>query len=597
VTMPLCLIRLFRGRAVASSLAVGVLAIVSTVTATRTIEAQTARTWFVATTGDDSAAGTVLQPLRTIQRAADLVNPGDTVIVEDGTYTGTGVGTACGSNTRPVVCLTRGGNSTAWVTFRARNFGAAKIDGQSNTSTDGFRFLANANYIQVFGFEVFGVGNAAGSSSGFEMYNGGHDVVIAENDVHDVGRLCTDTSNGEVGVFVEQPRVTITRNTIHDIGRFINGENGCSTSYAASRDHGVYVNGQATNSAIPGAADASITDNVFYRNQRGWSVQIYPGIVASLSILNNTFAFPNPYQDGHIILGASTSNSRIENNIFYKPKTAAISFYTGTQTNLQITNNIVYGGSVITSVPAGTTLTANQLTDPLLLNATITPYDFHLNPMSAAIAKGVTLPEVPVDHDGVLRPTGIYDLGAYQTVSGTMQTVAMPTITPGGGQWNATINVTLGTATPGAIIHYTTDGTTPTALSTTYNAPFTLSASGTVQAVAMMIGWYDSPVAQALFQIQAQADTVLPTVSFLSPQDGATVPPNGNVSFSVAASDNVRVASVRFDVDGRTIATDTSAPYSASYNFKKAAKGAHLVTATAVDDSGNKLSKSITVWR
>ena len=40
----------------------------------------------VAVTGNDTAQGTAQQPLRTIQRAADLANPGDTVTVHAGIY-------------------------------------------------------------------------------------------------------------------------------------------------------------------------------------------------------------------------------------------------------------------------------------------------------------------------------------------------------------------------------------------------------------------------------------------------------------------------------------------------------------------------------
>ncbi|MFF4272880.1 right-handed parallel beta-helix repeat-containing protein [Streptomyces sp. NPDC001536] len=44
------------------------------------------RTLVVATNGSDSAAGTLAQPLRTLQKAVDLALPGDTIAVRGGTY-------------------------------------------------------------------------------------------------------------------------------------------------------------------------------------------------------------------------------------------------------------------------------------------------------------------------------------------------------------------------------------------------------------------------------------------------------------------------------------------------------------------------------
>ena len=152
--------------------------------------------YYVSPSGNDSNPGTESQPFATIQRAANIVNPGDTVVVEDGVYTGTGAGTACASNSRPIVCMTRGGLAGSPVTFRARNPFGAKLDGRSNQSTDGIRLIGQANYVTIEGFEIFGVGNSSGSASGIELYAAGHDSVITENDIHDVGRLCTDTTNG-----------------------------------------------------------------------------------------------------------------------------------------------------------------------------------------------------------------------------------------------------------------------------------------------------------------------------------------------------------------------------------------------------------------
>jgi Right handed beta helix region len=320
---------------------------------------QTSPLLFVSPAGSDSNPGSELQPFATIQHAADVVTPGDTVVVEDGTYTGLGAGTPCASATdRPVVCLTRGGTASAWVTFQARHPYGAKIDGQQNRSTHGFRFLNKANFIRIEGFEVFGLGSTNSGVSAFLIYSGGHDVTIARNDIHDIGRLCTDHIYGMSGVFIENAHVTIDANRIHDIGRYAMGENGCHprTLNYQNHDHGLYISGKADGSA-PGAADVLVTNNTFSRFERGWAIQIYPAAVSRLSVLDNTFAFANPFRDGHIIFAASTSDARVENNVFYGPRHVALNFTFATHTNLQVKNNRVFDAKLMNIRPLGALVT------------------------------------------------------------------------------------------------------------------------------------------------------------------------------------------------------------------------------------------------
>jgi hypothetical protein len=76
-------------------------------------------------------------------------------------------------------------------------------------------------------------------------------------------------------------------------------------------------------------------------------------------------------------------------------------------------------------------------------------------------------------------------------------------------------------------------------------------------------------------------DTTAPTVSVTAPAANATV--SGNFTLKANASDNVGVASVQFKVDGVVVGTDTSSPYTLSWNSTAVANGSHTVTAVASD--------------
>ncbi len=79
---------------------------------------------------------------------------------------------------------------------------------------------------------------------------------------------------------------------------------------------------------------------------------------------------------------------------------------------------------------------------------------------------------------------------------------AAPTITPNGGTSTGPVSVTLASATSGASIRFTTDGTAPTSsVGTLYTAPFLLSSSATVKAIAFKADLGDSPAASAVFAI------------------------------------------------------------------------------------------------
>ena len=86
----------------------------------------------------------------------------------------------------------------------------------------------------------------------------------------------------------------------------------------------------------------------------------------------------------------------------------------------------------------------------------------------------------------------------YESTGGT-PTCGTPTITPNGGTFYISQSVKIECATDGATIHYTIDGTNPTASSTTYSAPFAITSTTTVKAIAVKEGANNSEIASATF--------------------------------------------------------------------------------------------------
>jgi Chitobiase/beta-hexosaminidase C-terminal domain len=77
--------------------------------------------------------------------------------------------------------------------------------------------------------------------------------------------------------------------------------------------------------------------------------------------------------------------------------------------------------------------------------------------------------------------------------------IAAPTFDPPGGTFTTAQLVTISCATPGALIYYTIDGTTPDMNSTLYTVPILVAQSETVQAIAYV--FVETPNAPGNFSV------------------------------------------------------------------------------------------------
>ena len=108
----------------------------------------------------------------------------------------------------------------------------------------------------------------------------------------------------------------------------------------------------------------------------------------------------------------------------------------------------------------------------------------------------------------------------YTESSGGGDVAATPSIS-GMTSFLSSTEVSITCATDGALIHYTTDGSTPTSSSATYSDPFEISATTTVKAIAVKDGLDDSDVASSTFT-KVTPKTVAEAIDYIDAGENLT---------------------------------------------------------------------------
>src|SRR5262245_42567920 len=303
------MVRVFR----ISSLAV-VLAVAGGLLAPPLTVAAPLRTFYVDPAGNDSAAGSITSPWRTLQKAANTVRAGH--------YAG--------------LYLTTSGTATDPITFRGDP--GAIVDTQDPTTADGIN-LEGASYVVIESFTVTGVpragirsvtnhhvtirGNTGDLNGRWGILTGFSDDLLIENNT-------MSRSQAEHGIYVgnsgDRPVIRHNHvwgnnaNGIHVNGDLSQGGDGI-ISGAVVEGNIIHDNGVAGGSGIncDGVQSSIIRNNLLYNNHAsGISLyQIDGGQPArNNQILNNTIIMASDARWALNIQNASTGNV-VRNNILY----------------------------------------------------------------------------------------------------------------------------------------------------------------------------------------------------------------------------------------------------------------------------------------
>ncbi|HTB79557.1 MAG TPA: chitobiase/beta-hexosaminidase C-terminal domain-containing protein [Opitutaceae bacterium] len=160
----------------------------------------------------------------------------------------------------------------------------------------------------------------------------------------------------------------------------------------------------------------------------------------------------------------------------------------------------------------------------------------------------------------------------------TVSVTATPTFTPMAGTYTGAQSVSIATATSGASIRYTTDGSTPSeTIGTVYVSALTVSATTTLKAIAYKTGLADSTVASAVY--------IINTVGAVSAPDFSPAGGTFTTAQSVIITSSTSGASIRYTTDGSTPSSTLGTIYFGPVSISATTTFKAIAYKTALTDS------------
>jgi len=286
-------------------------------------------TYYVSPTGSDSGSCTSAAPCKTINRAADLVGPGDKVVVAAGTY---------GTFT-----IDRSGTAPSPITFQAN--GEVIIDNPAGYGI----YIDNSSYLIIDGFTVQNTRQKGIAARGATPTAPMRGLIIRNNTVR---------NSQEEGMYLSEVNGSlIENNTITDVG----------LARVETSGHGIYL-------ANAGSDNTTIRGNTFQANPSGsigagihmnGDISVGgDGVISGLVIEGNWFlgGFNNALSmDG-------VQDSDVRNNVILDPGHHGLRAFKidGAQgpKNLRVVNNTIRalsGNAVKTSDDTGASVVFNNI--------------------------------------------------------------------------------------------------------------------------------------------------------------------------------------------------------------------------------------------
>jgi hypothetical protein len=162
--------------------------------------------------------------------------------------------------------------------------------------------------------------------------------------------------------------------------------------------------------------------------------------------------------------------------------------------------------------------------------------------------------------------------------------VSTPVFQPAGGVYSQDVSVVITTATPGASIRYTIDGSVPAALSgNIYGGPIAISNTTTVKAVAVKSGYADSPVVSVLYTLplKAAAPVITPAAATYTTAQTITI-----VSATAGAV-------IKYTTDGTNPSETNGQTYSAPFTLGSSAAVRAVAIKSGMTNSNITISNFI----